>query len=231
MSIRHGVGGGWWLIPPFQCTSDQWSLIGGEAWAAAAKLVILTTSTHLRFYTHSAMESTSLAWAGRPRSGHGSRVQWAVGPIGGEINLTAACSWMQASGGVTAISWTSGEGNPELPSILSTMVQSCVAVSKWNSDARRGLRQRVETRKRKVTMEAFGWLQAACLAYVMCVAVWVLIQFCMGCHFLIFCGLFKNYFQVWVKYGPIKSIPLDKLPFRRCFWFSHNSSHAYRLCH
>jgi hypothetical protein len=39
-------------------------------------------------YSTARQGPTSLAWAGRPRSGHGSRVQWAVGPIGEEINLT-----------------------------------------------------------------------------------------------------------------------------------------------
>ena len=39
-------------------------------------------------YSTARQGPTSLAWAGRPRSGRGSRAQWAVGPIGGEINLT-----------------------------------------------------------------------------------------------------------------------------------------------
>ena len=39
-------------------------------------------------YSTARQGPTSLAWAGRPWSGRGSRAQWAIGPIGGEINLT-----------------------------------------------------------------------------------------------------------------------------------------------
>ena len=75
-------------FPSLQCYPlDRIRVESGEPVAAAnlvTRAMVPTSST----YSTARQGPTSLAWAGRPRSGRGSRFQWAVGPIEREINLT-----------------------------------------------------------------------------------------------------------------------------------------------
>ena len=65
---------------------DRTRVRSGEQWRRRTSYLVPWSPPPL--YGTARQGPTSLAWAGRPRSGRGSRVQWAVGPIGEEINLT-----------------------------------------------------------------------------------------------------------------------------------------------
>lgn len=77
----------WWRFSSLQrLTLDRIRVRSGEQWRRRTSYLVPWSPPLL--YGTARQRPTSLAWAGRPRSGLGSWVQWVVGPIGEEVNLT-----------------------------------------------------------------------------------------------------------------------------------------------
>jgi hypothetical protein len=78
----------WWSFPSLQRLPLDRTRVRTVGISGGGEPRTLCPWSPPPLYSTARQGPTSLAWAGRPRSGRGSRAQWAVGPIGGEINLT-----------------------------------------------------------------------------------------------------------------------------------------------